>query len=198
MRIEPAVSVPSARGDEAGRDRRAAAAARAAADALGVPGVARRAEVRARRQRAEGELVRVQLADDRRAGRPQPRDDTSRRASGTWSRGSSTRRSSRMPATSITSLTRRHPCSGPRAPSASAAPLGATEMNALSRVARAAHARAPGLAREAHAGAPVESSSRERRQDRASRKPSDRLEVLVGRLDALRPRRASRRRSRRG
>ena len=60
--------------DEAGGDGRAAAAARAARRALEIPRVAGRAEVRAVRERAERELVRVQLPDDRRAGRPQAGD----------------------------------------------------------------------------------------------------------------------------
>ena len=75
-------------GDEVGGDRGTAAAARAAADAIGRPRVAGRAEMRARRQRAERELVRVQLADARRR-RPREGARPSRRRAPRRCRGGS-------------------------------------------------------------------------------------------------------------
>ncbi len=60
--------------DEPGGDGRAAAAARSSRRPLEIPRVAGRAEVRAVRERAERELVRVQLPDDRGAGRPEAGD----------------------------------------------------------------------------------------------------------------------------
>ena len=59
---------------EIGGHRGTAAAARATAHALGRPGVAGGTEVRAGRQGTEGELVRVQLPHDHRAGGAQERD----------------------------------------------------------------------------------------------------------------------------
>ncbi len=60
--------------DEVGGDGRAAAAARAAAVSARAPTGCARGRSAGCRQRAERELVRVQLADDRRAGRTQPLD----------------------------------------------------------------------------------------------------------------------------
>ena len=106
IRIEPPVSVPSV------------PAARSAAAAAPLPPleppqirargprVPRGPEVRARRHRAVGELVRVQLAEHDRARLAQARDRTvASRAGDVVARGSPSRRSSRVPATSITSLT---------------------------------------------------------------------------------------------
>ena len=91
--------------DEPGRDGRAAAAARAAGrSARGPTGCGPGPKCGLFVSRAERELVRVQLPDDRRAGRPQPRDALGV-AVGDAVRGSSTPPSSACPATSITSLT---------------------------------------------------------------------------------------------
>ena len=74
IRTEPAVSVPSATSTSPAATAAPLPPLEPPVDPLGIPRVPRRAEVRAVRERAEGELVRVQLPDDRRAGRPQPRD----------------------------------------------------------------------------------------------------------------------------
>ena len=109
------MSVPSAPGDETRRDRRAAAAARAAADPLVSHGFRAGPKCGLVVDRAAGELVRVELADDRprrpRAGARR----RSRRASATLSREDLRRGRRRVPATSITSLTATGtPWSGPR------------------------------------------------------------------------------------
>ena len=105
MRIEPPVSVPSAPGTRPAAVAAPLPAARPAADPLEVPRIACRAEVRARRGRAERELVRVELPDDDRPGGPQTRDGGGvchRDVVGQDPGGS---RGRRVPATSITSLT---------------------------------------------------------------------------------------------
>ena len=102
-------------GRELGGGGGAAAAARAAADAVGRPRVAGRAEVRARRQRAVRELVRVELAEhDRRRPRAAADDGSASRAGHVVARGSSSAAVVGVPATSITSLTATGtPCRGP-------------------------------------------------------------------------------------
>ena len=67
------IGAERARHESGGRGD-AAAAARPARDPGRVPGVPGRAEVRARGARAERELVRVELPDDDRPGRPERRD----------------------------------------------------------------------------------------------------------------------------
>jgi hypothetical protein len=60
---------------EAGCDRRAGAAARAAGDPRGVPGIARRAERERLRRAQRLQLRHVRLAEDHHPGGAQPRDD---------------------------------------------------------------------------------------------------------------------------
>ena len=71
----------------------------------GVPRVSRRPEVRARRRGAVGELVRVELADDRPRRRARSRATTSRPRAGTLSARIFDAAVVGVPATSITSLT---------------------------------------------------------------------------------------------
>ena len=73
-RIEPAPSVPIAAGTRPAGDARRGAAGRAAGRQAHVPGIAGHAEQVVRRIALQRQLRHVRLADDHRAGRPQPRD----------------------------------------------------------------------------------------------------------------------------
>ena len=119
--------------DEVGGDRRAAAAARAAADALGVPRIARGAEVRAR---SSARRTRTRACSASRARSRPPRAGgrrTRRRASAHVVARTFEAAVVGMPATSITSLTATDPVERPAgARSASASASSArTEMKAL-------------------------------------------------------------------
>ena len=74
IRTEPAVSVPSATSTSPAATAAPLPPLEPPRHPPGIPRVQRRAEVRAVGERTEGEFVGVQLPDDRRSGRAQPRD----------------------------------------------------------------------------------------------------------------------------
>ena len=78
MRPEPAVSVPSANGDEPRADRGRRTRTRSAGNKIGPQRVARNAIGRAHADQAGGELIEVGLAYDDGAGPLQPLDDEGR------------------------------------------------------------------------------------------------------------------------
>ena len=74
-RIEPPVSVPTAKRRHASRHRGRRTAARAAGDPRQVPGIARHLKSRVLVRAAHGELVEIRLADQHGVGRFEPLDD---------------------------------------------------------------------------------------------------------------------------